>query len=106
MKRNFLSRKYLDCHVQTNSDRINLNSVFSAPKAPLFCLKSIPLTGNELAGDRVENFEKLSVDNKRSLTSLVILYQLALKFFYNNVRQRCIPSFSKLYRELWYILLK
>ena len=37
----------------------NLNSVFSAPEAPLFCLKSVPLTGNELAGDDVDNFEKL-----------------------------------------------
>ena len=55
----------------------NLNSVFSAPEAPLFCLKSVPLTGNELAGD----------DTNRSLTSLVILYQSTLKLFYNNVRQ-------------------
>ena len=96
MTQNFLSRKYLN----SNSDRKNLNSVFSAPKAPLFFLKSVPLTGNKLAGDGVENFEKLSVDNKRSLTSLVILYQSALKFYYNNVRQRCIPSFSKLHQEL------
>ena len=101
MTRHFLSRKYLDFHMYKPVPiEKNLNSVFSAPEAPLFCLKSVPLTGNELAGDDVENFEKLSVDTNRSLTSLVILYQSALKFFYNNVRQRCIPSFSKLHREL------
>ena len=36
------------------------NTVFSGPKVLLFCLKSVPWTGNELAGDDVENCEILS----------------------------------------------
>ena len=31
------------------------NSVFSGPKMLFICLKSVPWTGNELAGDNVEN---------------------------------------------------
>ena len=33
------------------------NTVFSGPKVLLFCLKSVSWTGNELAGDNVENCE-------------------------------------------------
>ena len=33
------------------------HSVFSGPKVLLFCLKSVPWTGNELAGDDEENCE-------------------------------------------------
>ena len=33
------------------------NMVFSGPKALLFCLKSVSWTGNELAGDNLENCE-------------------------------------------------
>ena len=44
-----------------------------------FCLKGVPWTGNELAGDDEENCGKLSVDTYKSLTSLVIFYQSAFK---------------------------
>ena len=33
------------------------DSVFSGPKVLLFCRESVPWTGNELAGDDVENCE-------------------------------------------------
>ena len=56
------------------------NTAFLGPKVLLFCLKNDPWTGNELAGDDVENYEKFSVDTYKYLTSLVILYQSALKY--------------------------
>ena len=53
----------------------------------LFCLKSVPWTGDELAGDDAENCENsILVDTYISLTSLVILYQSALTYFWNNVQ--------------------
>ena len=33
------------------------NTAFLGPKVLLFCLKNDPWTGNELAGDDVENYE-------------------------------------------------
>ena len=36
------------------------NTVFSGPKVLLFCLKSVPWTGNELAGDDVKTVKTLS----------------------------------------------
>ena len=48
-----------------------LNSVFSGPKVLLLCLKSVPWTGNELAGDDVENcVSSLLTNTKPSHLSL------------------------------------
>ena len=44
----------------------------------LFFLKSVPWTGNESAGDDVENCENPLLT--KSLTCLVILYQSELKY--------------------------
>ena len=48
-------------YVQANSDRRkiskNLKLGFFGPSSALFCLKSVPWIGNELAGDDVENCE-------------------------------------------------
>ena len=43
----------------------NLNIVFSGPKVLIFCIKIVPWTGNELAGDDVANCEnsQLTVAN-------------------------------------------
>ena len=38
----------------------NENSVSSGPKVLLFCLQSVPWTGNELAGDDVKTVKPLS----------------------------------------------
>ena len=47
----------------------------------LFCLKSVPWTGNELAGNDVENCENsLLILKNLSCTSLAILYWSALKY--------------------------
>ena len=40
--------------------------VFLGPKVLLFCLKSVPWTGNEVAGDDVENCE----NSQLTLTNL------------------------------------
>ena len=42
------------------------NTVFFGPFVPLFCLKNITWTGNELAGDDVENYE----NSQLTLTNL------------------------------------
>ena len=57
------------------------NTFFSALKC-FFCLKSVPWTGNELPGDDVVNCEDSQL-TLTSLTSLVILYQSALKYSWN-----------------------
>ena len=44
----------------------------------LFCLKSVPWTGNELAGDDVENCENYWFTHK-SLTSLVIFVSVSVE---------------------------
>ena len=61
--------------------------LFWGPKVLSFCLKIVPQFGNELAGDDVKK-GKLSVYTYKSLTTLVILFQSALKYSLNNVRQR------------------
>ena len=50
-------------YVQTNSDgrKLSNNSVFWRPEVLLFCLKSVPWTGNELAADDVENCENFQL---------------------------------------------
>ena len=48
----------------------------TGPKVLLFCLKSVPWTGNEVAGDDVENCENSQLTLTKSLTSLIILYLL------------------------------
>ena len=42
------------------------NTFFLGPKVLLFCLKSVPWTGNEVAGDDVENCE----NSQLTLTNL------------------------------------
>ena len=48
-------------NVQTNSEKKKFqkaqNTAFLGPKVLLFCLKNDPWTGNELAGNDVENYE-------------------------------------------------
>ena len=41
------------------------NTVFLGPKVLLFCFKNVPWTGNELAGDDVENYKnsQLTITN-------------------------------------------
>ena len=52
----------------------NLNSVFSGSKALLVCRLSVPWTGNELAGDDVENSEnsQLTLSNLSHLLQFFI----------------------------------
>ena len=54
----------------------------------LFCLKSVPWTGNELACENCEN-------SQLTLTNLSHLLNYALKYSSNNVRWRCMPTFKK-----------
>ena len=61
--RNFFAYLFSLSHVKTNSDGRKISKIlklvfFLGPKVPLFCLKGVPQTGNELAGDDVENCEK------------------------------------------------
>ena len=60
--RNFFAYLFSLSHVKTNSDGRKISKilklVFLGPKVHLFCLKGVPQTGNELAGDDVENCEK------------------------------------------------
>ena len=58
----FFLRKYLAYHMNKPipiEEKIQKaqNTVFSGPKVLLFCLKSVSWTGNELAGDNLENCE-------------------------------------------------
>ena len=62
------------------------NAVFSSPKVLLFCLESVPWTSNELVGNNVENSENSQLTPYKSLTSLVVLYQSALKYSWNYER--------------------
>ena len=59
----------------------NFKLSFSGLKVLLFFFKSVPWTGNELAGYDVENCESSQwTDTSKSLTFLVILYRSALKY--------------------------
>ena len=59
----FFSRKYLAYHMyipilKEEKFKKNPNTrLFLGPKMLLFCLKSVPWTGNKLEGDDVENCE-------------------------------------------------
>ena len=75
MTRNIFLCKYLAYHIykpMPMDEKIskNLKLDFSGPKGLLFCLKStiVPWTGNELAGDDVENCENSQLTLKKSLT--------------------------------------
>ena len=49
-------------YVQTNPDGRKISKNLKLGLfGPLFCLKSVPWTGNELAGDDVENCENYSI---------------------------------------------
>ena len=62
---NFFLREYLAYHmykpisIEEKFQKAQ-NTVFSGPKVLLFCLKSVPWTGNELAGDDVKTVKTLS----------------------------------------------
>ena len=55
-------------------------SVIPGPKVPLFCLKSVPWTSNELADNDVEKCEKSSLTPTKSPTSLLLLLKLWVRF--------------------------
>ena len=62
MTQNFFLRKYLAYHMYKlilikEKFQKAQNMVLLHPKVLLFCLKSVPRTGNELVGDDVENCE-------------------------------------------------
>ena len=74
MTRNFFLRKYLAYHmykpipIEEKFQKAQ-GTIFSGPKVLLFCLESVPWTGNELVGDDVENSE----NSQLTLTSLLHL---------------------------------
>ena len=58
----YFLRKYLPYYVYKptlleEKFKNYLSTVFSGPKVLIFWIKSVPWTGNELAGDDVENCE-------------------------------------------------
>ena len=53
----FFLRKNLAYYMNKSIAIEKKNSVFSGPRVLLFCPKSIPWTGSELAGDSIENCE-------------------------------------------------
>ena len=74
MTRNFFLRKYLAYHtykptpIEEKFQKAQ-NTVFSGPKVLLFCLKSVSWTGNNVAGDDVENCEN-SENSQLTLANL------------------------------------
>ena len=71
MTRNFFLHKYLAYHMYKPTPKEgkiskNLKLGFFGPSSALFCLKSVPWIGNELAGDDVENCE----NSQLTLTNL------------------------------------
>ena len=50
------------------------DTIFSGPKVLLFCLKSVPWTGNQLAADDIQNCE----NSQLTLTNLSHLLQFCV----------------------------
>ena len=67
----------------------------------LFCLKSVPWTGNELAGDDVENCENYQFTHK-SLTSLVIFVSVSVEIL---LKLCPIAMNTYLQQALWRVVI-